>query len=224
MNTINWNTYKFHCSGLSNLMTASRKKDELLSETAKTYLKEVYIKEVFSREKSDSVANKFMQKGIECETDSLILAEKVTGNKYFKNQKTLENEYIIGTPDVIEPELLDIKTSWDIFTFSAIDESKATKEYSYQLLGYMYLTGKRKARLIYCLVNTPSLMIENDMYRLSFNLPEDQIDKYRKNYIYDDIPEKMRVKLYTIEYNEENVVVLIEKIKAARTYLSSLSL
>jgi len=205
-------------------MTNARKKDEALSETAKTYLQEIYIKEVWGREKSDMVGNRYTQKGIMCETDSLELIEKVTGKKYFKNQKTLENEWIVGTPDVTGQDLVDIKTSFDLWTFSKTDEKQAIQDYYYQMLGYMNLLNKTTAVIAYCLVNTPEIIITDELYRLSFKLPEDQIDQYRKNYIFDDIPEKMRIKMFDVSYNEEDYQKVKEKILFSREYLNTLSL
>ncbi len=224
MKTIDWKTYKFHPSGLSNLLTNSRKKDELLSETAKSYLRELWIKEVWGREKSDMVGNKFTQKGIMCETDSLNLIEKVTGKKYFKNQKTLENDWIIGTPDVTSSELVDVKTSWDLFTFMSVTEEQARKDYYFQVLGYMWLLEQKKAIVMYCLVNTPEIIITDEMYRLSFKLPEDQVEKYRVNYIFNDVPEKNRIKSYIFEYNETIVEEIKKRITYAREFLQNQNL
>jgi hypothetical protein len=224
MKNINWSTYKFHPSGLSNLLTNSRKKDEVLSETAKSYLRELWIKEVWGREKSDMIGNKFTKKGIMCETDSIALIEKVTGKKYFKNQKTIENDWIIGTPDVTGIDLIDVKTSWDLFTFVAVTEDQAKKDYYAQVLGYMWLLDQKKATIMYCLINTPEELIADDLYKLSFKIPQEQIDKYRNNYIFDDIPEKNRIKSYIFEYDETAVETIKERIMHARSYLSILSL
>jgi len=224
MKNVNWETYKFHPSGLGNLLTNSRKKDELLSETAKSYLRELWIKEVWSREKSDMVGNKFTQKGIMAETDSLNLIEKVTGQKYFKNQKQFENDFIIGTPDVTGANLIDVKTSWDLFTFMAVTEEQARKDYYSQVLGYMWLLNHKKATVMYCLVNTPEILITDEMYRLSFKLPEDQTEKYRNNYIFDDIPENQRIKVFNFDYDEAIINTIKERIVCAREYLKNVSL
>src|SRR5690606_38324505 len=102
----------------------------------------LWIKEVFDREKYDTV-NKYTNKGIACESDSLDLVQKVTGEAYFKNQKQYENEWIIGTPDVVNSEnVIDIKTSFNIWSFANADEKYAQKSYFYQLLGYMWLCEK----------------------------------------------------------------------------------
>lgn len=219
--------YKFRCSGLANLLVDPRSKSEPLSDTTKTYLKELWIKEVFGREKI--IQTKQMAKGIACETDSIGLVEKVLGKKYFKNQKTLENEYLTGTPDIIDADfVLDIKTSWDLWTFAGIDEDCAKKTYYAQLLGYMVLTGKTKAKLAYCLPNVPEEQIQNELYYLKItgaikDTSEDET-KARANYIFDDIPEERRVRVYDFEMEKEILNKLAERIKAARFYMNSLDL
>jgi len=224
---MDFSNYKFRCHALGNLLVNSRSKDELLSETTKTYLKEAWIKEVFDREKI--ITTKYMDKGIACETDSLELVEKVLGKKYFKNQKEFSNEYIAGIPDVVDAELVvDVKTSWDIWTFASVDEAKARSTYYAQLLGYMWLTGKTKAKLAYCLVNTPEEQIEYEMYKLkvsgAIKDTEEEIAQARMNFIFDDIPEEKRLKTYDFEIDPETQTKLIERIKLAREYMSTLSL
>ena len=225
MNTIDWYTYKFHCSSLSNLMVKSRKADEP-SETTKSFLRELWVQETFGRQKIEMIGNKYTTKGIMCETDSIELFERVTGKTYFKNNEQLENEYIVGTPDLKKPDLVDIKTSWDLFTYAGVDEKKAMKDYYYQLAGYMWLTGEESATLAYCLVNTPDILANDELYRLSFKLPDDQTELYRHNYIYDDIPEDMRVKQYHIAPLDMEGVIesMREATITARTYLAGLTL
>jgi len=205
-------------------MTNSRSKSDILSETAKSYLREIYIQEVFGRTKIEMIGNKYTKKGIECETDSIELVERVTGNKYFKNNIEIENDYVIGTPDIIKPNLIDIKTSWDLHTFAAVDEKKALKDYFWQLIGYMWMTGEKDSTLIYCLVNTPEDLISHALYQLSFNIPEELTDQYRNNFIFDDIEESKRVKSYSIKWEDEYEVQLRERIDAARNYLLTIEL
>ena len=196
METVDWNKYKLHCSFLSTLMTTSRSKNDPLSQTAKAGLRDIWIKNIWGRERSDMVGNKNVQKGRTCETDSLELIERVTGKKYFKNQKTLENDWIVGTPDVTGSDLVDIKTSWDLFTFMNATEDQAKKDYFYQVLGYMWLMNVKKATVSYCLVNTPEIIMTRELDRLSYTLPPEEIEQYRNNYIFDDIPEDKRIKSY----------------------------
>lgn len=227
--TIDFSTYKFRCSSLPALMTKSRSKTDPLSETAKTYLRELWIREVFAREKFDT-KNKFTDKGIACESDSLDLVQNVTGQTYFKNKKELNNEWIKGTPDVIlSDSVIDIKTSWDIWTYSNVDEKSAQKAYYYQLLGYMWLTGTEKGDLMYCLVNTPEEIMNHELYKLSFRFPEineseEAAEKFKRNYLFDDISPVLRLKRYQLYLVPEDIEELKEKILQCREYLSNVSL
>ena len=234
INKIDFKTYKFRCSGLANLMVSSRSKTDPLSETTKAYLREVFIREVYQREKFDTT-NKYTEKGIMCEPDSMDLIKKVKKQTYFKNNQHFENEYIQGTPDIVLMDaekssyVKDVKTSWSIFTFANVTEESALKSYYYQLLGYMSLTGAKTSELIYCLVNTPEEIMNDELYKLSFKYPEmnesdEKMQRFKRNYIFDDIPAKQRIKSFAIEYNEDDYAELIQKIILSRAYLQTLSL
>lgn len=226
-----FNTYKFRCSGLKNLMIDPKLKADKeagnLSETTKSYLKELWIEAVYGRKKD--ISSKFMEKGTIVESDSLDLVQEALGKTYFKNQDRLENDFITGTPDVKSPRLVDIKSCWDIFTFAKKNEVDARKDYFYQLLGYMWLTGATESDLIYTLVNTPEIIINDELYRMSKYNPKigqsDAIDaEVRKNFIYDDIEAVVKVKLYTFLYQTEEVEKLKLRIIKAREYMNGLSL
>ena len=226
---IDWDTYKFRCSSLPMLMTKSRSKSDILSETAKACLREIWIKEMFGREKIDT-RNKFVDKGISCESDSLDLVKEVLGVNYFKNNKEYSNDWIKGTPDIVTVmEIKDIKTSWDIWTFATVDEDKAYKDYYYQLLGYMWLTKSPNSELIYCLVDTPEEIINDELYRLSFKYkdisdnPETEM-KVKRNYLFSDIEPKLRLKNYKFSYTEAETEAVKGILMEARKYLASLSL
>lgn len=221
-----FDNYKFHCSSLGNLLVDSRTSDPL-SETTKTYLKELWINAVYGRKKV--ISTKYTEKGIAVESDSLDLVKQVTGKTYFKNQKTYEDDYLIGIPDVENKNddfILDIKSSWDIWTFGAVTEISARKSYYGQLLGYMMLTGKKKGKLAYCLVNTPPGQVEYEIYKLKVSglIQENEEEKALVSFVYDDIKPAERLKLYDFEYEEEIEEKLIERIKLARKYMETISL
>ena len=226
MNTaINWDTYKFHPSSLKNLMVEPRLKSESLSETTKSFLNELYIEEVFGRKKTELVANKYVRKGTMCETDGIQLLERVSGITLFKNNVTLENEYLIGTPDIRKPKLIDIKNSWDLFTFFNVDEDQARKDYYWQLLGYMILENADEASLAYTLVDVPEILVRDEEYRLCYYMEEEEAKELcHKNYTFGDIPEELRVKTYTFLRNEEDIAKLLTRIELSRMYLKTMGL
>lgn len=226
---MDFSEYKFRCSGLSNLMVSPRNKKDALSVTTKTYLKEVYISEVFGRLKD--VSTKFMEKGIWREEESLDLVSTVRNQLLIKNKETLENDFIKGTPDIILDDcVLDIKTAWDIFTFGNV--SSIVPDYYWQLTGYMALTGKKKAMLAYALVDTPLHLISREISRQSFErgfydgTPEYMFleDEIEKNLTYSDIDPKLRVKVFEMSLDDSALELLYNRIADCREYLNSLSL
>lgn len=221
MNQVDLNKILFHCSSLPSLMTNGRSKTDILGETAKAVARNTYIQEVFGRKDTGSI-NKYTQKGIAVETDGIELLEKVTGEKFFKNHELFANEFITGTPDIVaESEVVDIKNSYNLWTFTSVTKEKAESDYFEQLMGYMDLTGKKKARLVYTLVNTPMKMIDDEIYKLSFQIGEDEAHEYEKNFIYDDIPAEMRIKIFEFDYDQMIVDAIHQRVRDARDYLKA---
>ena len=199
-----------------------------LSKTTMTYLKEVYIEEVFGRHKD--LESKYLDKGNFAEEDSLTLVTNVEKKMYVKNKEELSNDFISGTPDVIEKdEIIDIKTCWDIYTF--FDKDESNKDYFWQLQGYMKLKEYGKARLIYTLVDTPEHLIVSEKTRRTYkNLIEEGSKEMAEmeaevelNMTFKDIPEKMRMKSFEFKYDKESMDILEGRIIASREYLSTLS-
>lgn len=224
-----FNDYKFRCSGLGHIMTEPRRKKEFMSETAKTYLKDIFIEEQYGR-KWDFIS-KYTEKGNYAEEDSLTLVTNNRKKLYIKNKETLENDFIKGTPDIItEDSVIDIKTCWDLRTF--ISKDSVEKNYWWQLQGYMYLTGKTQAELIYTLVNTPEHIVVGEkmkrMYQKGYEegsfewaKEEEEIDKW---FNFDDIPEEQRMRVYAIEADEEAFDKIRTKVELARLILDQLTL
>lgn len=220
---VNWDQYKFHCSSLPDLMASGRAKEELLGETAKAKLREIFVEEAFGRKKYDNI-NKYTQKGIMVESDSLELVSESSPVPLFKNTKTLKNDYLVGTPDVIKPTLIDIKSSWDIWTFMAVDARKAEKDYYWQMAGYMWLVEQYSAVLAYVLVDTPDEIMQHELYSLSYKLNEKQVEEAKNNYQYSDIDPKLRVKKYILPLVDGDVEKIKVQLDACREYLSLLNL
>lgn len=221
---MNWKHYKFRCSKLGDLMTEPRAKKDILSQTTLTYLNEIFIGEQTGREKD--ISNKYMMKGLLQEEDSISLLTDVTGKFYIKNAEKFENLYVKGTPDIVDDVIIDIKTSWDIWTFA---KAEVSKDYYWQLQGYMWLTGRKKAVLNYCLVNSPDQLIQDELRKLSWKMfMIDPIDplyleaeaKTRLNMTFDDIKPEYRVKTFEVDFSEEDIKKLQVRIDDCREYLS----
>lgn len=196
-------TFLARASEAGKLMTTARSKNETLSETTKTYLKEWAITQLYGVEKQ--IKSKYITKGLVKEDEAIDKAiEWLDLDFVLKNEQYFEDEYFCGTPDLItDDEVLDIKNSWDCFTFPLFENSIPNKDYFYQLQVYMHLTGKRKARLVYVLLNTPEEMT------------------FEQQLKYDDKPKELRIKTYDIDYDPEVIESLKNKVIESREYINS---
>ena len=201
-----------------------------LSATAKGYLNTVFIKEVYGREKVIYTAP--MSKGHQMEESSITLYTENSNVFCRKNEETFENDYVTGTPDILEGDDLvtDIKTKWDIWAFMA-EDGKSTL-YEWQIKAYMWLTDRSKGRMAYTLVSTPPELfyfeVSRMMYMFGYEEGSEEMnqleDQMTKNYTYDDIPVDERLKTFDYTLEDEEIEMMRRYIEQARKYLSSLSL
>lgn len=212
------NKILFRASSIGNIMTEPKVKSEMISDSAKTHCVDVFIREKYGR-KTD-ISNRYLTKGTEVEEDSMTLFSRLEKRPYFKNEDWLKNDYITGTPDIItsldveDMEVIDLKSSWDIFTFFRAKHKEINKLYYWQLQAYMWLTGAKRSRLVYCLVNTPSHLIEDEKRKLWYKLGQPAIDgklyseacsEIELLSIYDDIPMIERVNSIVILRDDEAI-------------------
>lgn len=198
-------------------MTPPRTKTGL-SETAKTMLVLWYKEKLYKRRKE--IQSKYMTKGNTVEDASIEYVNSIYGTEYKKNEQWYENEYIHGTPDIVGGTIIDIKNSWDFSTFPLFSSTIPTKDYEWQVQGYMMLTGAPKASIVYTLMDLPDELIERE-YHMSGGTglvtPE-----FKANYRYGDIADTLRVKRFDFEYSADLVEQIVTKVEEARKFVSML--
>jgi hypothetical protein len=215
------------CSAIGKLMTAPRNKSELLSETAKTYIQDYF------KEKELGIAKEFWSrytdKGLQMEDEAIEFAGQVLGWDFVvKNTERYNNEWLTGEPDVITKDLLaDIKCSWDANTFPMFDTELKNKDYFWQLQGYMFLTGMDKAELVYCLMNTPHQIVEDEVRRAHWKagLIDEDLDlreAVQSQHVFDHLPNELRIKRFIVEKDEKAIEQIKEKVEIARNYYETL--
>lgn len=208
-------------------MTNPRTKGELLSQTAKTYIEEEVLRAKYGIIKTFS--SRYTDKGNLVEDEAIEMAANALELGFlYKNSEYFENDFLTGTPDVNTGDiLLDVKSSWDATTFPFFATEIPNKDYYYQLQGYMELTGKTEALLVYCLVNTPADMIEDEIRRAHWNarlIDESQElrDEVLKRHSFDHIPDNRRVKFFKVEKDEQVVNEIKERVELCREYFNTL--
>ncbi len=202
-----------------------------LGKTCITHLQEIFIGLKYGRKKD--ITSRYIDKGLAVEEESFTLVSLVKNFLYRKNKKWFnEDPDITGTPDHLTEEAVDdIKSSWDIFTFFAILLSGLNKMYYWQLQGYMIITKRRVSRLIYCLTNTPEVMLQDQKRRLGWKLgiidPDPsvnpdyaeacmEIDRLGQ---YDDIPMKDRIKEIEVPFDPTAEKKIRDRVRRCRIWL-----
>lgn len=196
--------FRIRASAAGQIMTNPQKKEALISKTTETYVHNWIKESIYGVRKE--IKNKYLSKGLSLEDEAIDTAINWLNLPFvLKNEKYFEDDYFCGTPDLIlENEVLDIKCSWDCFTFPLFDVEPPTKDYIYQLQVYMHLTGKTKARLVYVLLNTP-----------------DELTWEQKN-DYSSLDKKYRIKIFTIDYNKSVIEDLQQRVLNIRNYITTL--
>ena len=196
--------FKIRASASGKLMTRPRSKSEVLSKTTKSYLQEWTKEQIYGVRKS--IKSKYLDKGNQVEDAAIDYASAEKGWLFAeKNEEYFEDEFFCGTPDVIlDDKIIDIKSSWDCFSFPLFFNGIPNKDYYYQLQTYMYLTGKTKAQLVYVLMNTPEELT------------------FEESFDYTEINSKYRIKIFDIDYDEDVIEELKNKVIESREYIKEL--
>lgn len=224
----------FRCSSLGYIMTESRSKTEPISETTKTHLIDVYVASRYGRQ--EDIQNKYIEKGLAVEEDSITLYSRIKQNLHFKNEDHLANQWIKGTPDLYlgpsireATHIIDIKSSWDIYTFMRTLTKDVNKMYYWQLQGYMDLTGATSATLAYCLVDTPPQLIADECRRLMWKMGVateenplyiEACEQLQRSMTFGDIALEERLIEFEIQRNEADIMKMHTRVEECRRWLN----
>ena len=86
----------------------------------------------------------------------------------------------------------------------------------------MHLTGIKKAKLIYVLMDTPEHLIEKDF---RWNNPRElAYEDFREKYLFTTIEDKYRIKTFDIEYDTEIVEQIYNRVDLCREYIDKITI
>lgn len=208
-------------------LLAKKNSKPTLSKGAKSYLQLLHKEVIFNRSKN--IQSKFMDKGLQVEEKAITLYSELTGQLFIKNKERRENKYWTGEADNVQGKIRDIKSSWDYTTFPMHEDDLPTQMYDWQMQAYMDLWGMDTAEVIYCLVDTPEMIIEDEKRRMSWKtgmieVPEDLEQEIERSLTYSDIPKELRVKVFHVKRDPEKLKLMRSQVLQARKYLNSLSI
>lgn len=203
-----------------------------LSETAKSFVESIWLQKQYGYR--DILTTKEILKGRLCEQDSISLLDEVYPLSVFrqteKRGKEKENGFFRGRCDIDLPSydmVEEIKTVWDLKIFFNIKDEKDL--HTVQGNVYCDLYGRRSYALHYCLVDTPSDLIEKEAGKYAFlGRGTDEFvevfDQLSRNHKVGHIPPNERVKTFVVERDDELLNELREMATIAKDYYNSLSL
>ncbi|WP_109438378.1 hypothetical protein [Aquimarina sp. AU119] len=137
-----------------------------LTDGSKTYLEKLVWEELTGRKQNLKV--KYLDKGIQVEERSITVYSKIKKKFFVKNKIRMANKYFTGEPDNVQGKVRDIKSSWEYETFPLTDHKITNSDYEWQVQVYMNLFDLKEAELIYCLVDTPEKLINDEIRRMDW--------------------------------------------------------
>jgi hypothetical protein len=190
-----------HRASQSGLLLTNGKDELKLGASMITYLKKWYAEQKSGVR--DEIDSKYFRKGNMCEDEAIdICAERFGLGILEKNIVHFNDEHFNGTPDVITDEfVIDTKCSWDYVTFLDAITSPINKDYEAQLQVYMHLTGLKKAKLVYTLLDTPAEA------------------NYGNDIFYSHMPINERFYSFDLEYDSAMIEKMQEKVNNCKIFL-----
>lgn len=181
--------------------------DYSLSAGAKTYLED--WADEFLLDFHAVVTSKYMEKGLIVENDSIALYNSRFFTNYVKNTERRQNDYITGECDIWTgppaKKIIDTKSVWSRKTFPMTSKKGESRDYEWQMRGYMWLWEADEAEVAYCLVDTPEELIgyeQRDLHEVGH------------------LPEHWRITLVKYQRDPALEQKIMRKVIAARQYLA----
>jgi len=214
--------FKIRCSGIGDIMGIKG-----LGKTGETFCSNWMKEQLYDRRKN--FKNKYTEKGIVMEDEAIQYASEHLGwGTVSKNDEWFEDDYFTGTPDILIEDtdtVIDIKNSYDCYSFPLFDTEIPTKGYDYQLQAYMELTGFTKAYLVYCLMDAPIDIMQAEMRRLSWaqglrgEVPKELHDQVKAEMTYSHLPPNLRLKVFEVERDEKVIKAIKARVLECREFI-----
>lgn len=204
-----------------------------LSVTAVKHLIRRYSWEKYNRRiASIDYARSSLRKGNILEDEAIQIVSSLDKQSYSKEKCAISNDYLTGVCDVFHAgsrKIVDVKASWNIYTFMPNMIEPVSSSYWYQMQGYMELYDADVAEVCYVLVNTPPHLIAAERSKLAdkYMMGEITRDKYDEgmegldhSFDYNKIPLKRRVIRQEIARFKEVLPLIYRNVLKCRVWLN----
>jgi len=220
--------FKIRCSSIGKIMTDPRSKSEALSETTKTYCRQWLTEKVYGRR--IDVTSKQMDKGTTMEGVAIDFAANIVEPSalWFKNEERFSDQCMAGTPDVLtDTHVFDIKCPWSFATFPLFETELPNKDYFWQLQGYMALTGRQSAAILYVLTDAPEHILNDEARKLSYQRglggdTTETIEEVRHLLTYPEVADGLKFKRFDVARDDAAIEKIRDRVEACRGYIAEL--
>lgn len=225
-------------SVLNFLKRQKKEAESSLSKTCISYLTDelfiylTYGKRIRPGGESTIEASTRIIKGSLCELDAIKILSEHDGINYNKNRKKYKNKYIVGFPDINykkrmgDRKIIDIKSSWDLYTFMNNLPRNLSLQNKHQTQGYIALTKADIGEVCHILTSAPEELIEKQVAKLRFknvfatkNELDEAIELTRMSMRFDDIPIERRIIRFPVHRSEEDQQMLYDRVDLCRDWL-----
>lgn len=176
-------------------------------------------------------------KGASGERSSAELIERVTGEKLYRYKSSVSDSYLKGRMDIINAKeikdatkIIDVKTSFRPVDFmKQVNTEELSRTDSFQMQGYLSITGKDYGEVYHCLGDFSEDKIEEQKMLLAEELCPDGIltDEFFEEWAilessmrFGHIPDEERVVLHKVYKDEKIIAKIYEKVEFCREWLA----
>lgn len=223
--------------GIERLLKLTTKKERYnnpeLSQTCIKYLLKRYAWEKYNK-KSAALSSGYstVNKGNQLEDEGAELLSKHHKVKYIKPNSSCQNEYILGRCDLHTENkkvIVDIKTSWSIYSFLPNQVVKLDKRYWLQMQGYLDIYNADYGKVCYVLLNTPPHLVERERAKytekyvfgeITKERYEEEIEKFDLSFSYDKIPLKRRIIEFEVKRCPEIFPIIYKRVEKCREWMN----
>lgn len=207
----------------------------ILSEMVCIYAYEMYGKNEVAKG-NDSPHQ--LEKANMAEPEAIKFLSKIDSIEYTKNDQLFENKWLKGIPDVLLREengkitkIIEIKTSYDLPSFILTKLKPERPSNLYEVLGYMDITGCKKAEIVHILVDMPEkiasfeekrLRERYELLEIAPDLINDRILSRMNDMVYSEIPDALKYFRRPVAHNKYTLKAIKSRVTVSRKWANDI--
>lgn len=207
----------------------------ILSEMIVTYAYKMYGKGEVSKGNQSPL---HLEKASMAEPEAIKFLSKIDGVDYAKNTEIFENKWFRGIPYVLVrtengkiEKIIEIKTSYDLPSFILTKLKPEKKSNIYEVLGYMDVTGCKKAEIVHILVDMPEkiasfeekrLRERYELLEIAPDLITERILQRMNDMEYSEIPDELKYFRRPVAHNKYTIKSVKSRVTISKKWITDI--